>query len=474
MTKGHGARGRVLLAAAAVLAFPACNVLLGHDPAIVDPGGTDGGAEGGGGFDAGESPAHDGAPAEAAVEEIPDVPCAQPWTRITETGSSCARRTVVRLQEYVLDGSTISLALAGGDRVAVAYNSKASLDEGLLRVLVFKGSTVGTTAFNPQAVVVAGTQFEDIGPAAHIAGSLASPQFHLLYQMLPDGELTYRRIGANNALTNAELVATNVTGRTYVDLALAPTGDARALWFVPGQAGTPGRLVTRLRTEATGTLGAPQDVAAGFVSDGASGNGQHALVVDDQGAMHLAFHQAQTSLFSAPRYVQSSGAGFTSTKSLDNTELDGMSGFSVAFALVGDVRYAAYFSRKAGRTTADLRLASWVARADAPRIEVLEQGIDAPDLENPRYRVAMTVGPHGLLHLAVISPTTGGHGLLEYLRQTRRNGRLEWVSDVVDNDAFTPQAGLPNVTIAVEPGGRAHIAYYVPPDGHVMYATRTP
>jgi len=267
------------------------------------------------------------------------------------------------------------------------------------------------------------------------------------------------------------VVASGVDRNAQVGLAVAANGDARMVWYAPGAGANPGHVSSRLRFEATGQLGATSELTASIAGD-VRGNGQISALIDGAGVAHVAYHFAQIAASSTPRYAEQVGLGWTPAKTIDNQQLEGLAGFSVALALVGSKRYAAYFTRKTGQTTAELRLASWVAQSDVPEIAVLDQGIPAGDPAAPRYRVAMAADRHGLLHLAIVRPAGVTGGSIEYRRQSRAAGRTTWLTDTVDGDVLSEQSGEALVDLVVDDAARPHIAYVSGRTGDVLYATR--
>ena len=90
----------------------------------------------------------------------------------------------------------------------------------------------------------------------------------------------------------------------------------------------------------------------------------------------------------------------------------------------------------------------------------------------PAYRVAMAVDKFGLIHLAIIRPSPGNAGTLEYRRQARdASGNVKWLSDIVDDNVLAGGANG-RVDMVVDDKARPHIAYISDVDLKVRYATR--
>jgi hypothetical protein len=110
---------------------------------------------------------------------------------------------------------------------------------------------------------------------------------------------------------------------------------------------------------------------------------------------------------------------------------------------------------------------------DTPQIEILQQQIPSSDPAEPAYRVAMAVDKFGLVHLAMVLPSTPPtRGTLDYVRQTRgADGTTKWLTDTVDDDVLTALTPA-FVDMVVDENARPHIAYRSGKDGTVRYATR--
>jgi len=166
----------------APLALVACNALLGGPGS--GPAGGDGGAAPGPGDDAGPVADDGGAAIDVVVADArpdalsdgpPDVACTEPWVKVGRTQPGCVARTTHTLDRGFLDTSTLSIARTATGRVGVAFNSKLSFDEGVLKIAHF---TPATSSFTAQLTTIAGTQFEDIGPVARV-GARGGDVLHL-------------------------------------------------------------------------------------------------------------------------------------------------------------------------------------------------------------------------------------------------------------------------------------------------------
>jgi hypothetical protein len=216
------------------------------------------------------------------------------------------------------------------------------------------------------------------------------------------------------------------------------------------------------------------DLAADVALDVVPRAGATSLFVDRAFQLHAIHHYPVVAAASAPRYNALAGATWTARKTVDFNS-SGISGYDPHVAAFGNSKFAAYFVRRStstpGAATADLRLATWEAASDTPRIEVIEQSIVSTDVTRPGYRVAMAVDKFGLVHLVFARPVIEAEGYVAYIRQVRSPSGTRWVRDVIDGDAFSDLVG-PEVDILVDEMARPHIAYVSGKDGRVRYATR--
>lgn len=437
-------------------------------------GGDDAGLSDGPSSDAGGPEvvlAADAGDAGPKGDSPPDFACAEAWTKPNRADPNCVNRSVVVIERGILDTTALSVVVTSTLRVGVAYNSKLSADQGELHVATFaRPSSLSDAGLSPAPAiaVLAGSQFDNFGFVARAAAGTGA-RIHVAYQT-SNSEIVYATIDPTGPPSTAETIATGIAQSSEIALAVLPNGDVRAVYYDPSQT----TLYSKLRSSVG--WGAPTIVHPGISDAGVVGTGQVSEVIDQVGSPHVAFHNPRMSGGSDPRYVQFAGTGWTTTKTLDNADLMGISGFSIALGIVDQTRYAAYYFRPTGAVVAQLRLASWISSTDTPTVTivdpVLDQSIPSPNASAPLYRVAMATDSYGMIHLAIVTPQTGGTGYLEYRRQKRVAGKISWVSDTVDDNVLATGSSPTLVDIAVDSDARPHLAYYRGADGAVMYATR--
>jgi hypothetical protein len=424
----------------------------------------------------------DGARVDAGPlpDSPPDSACtlaADPWSKATKSDPRCEKRNVYLLESWSSAGAppevlALSIARGEGGRVGIAVNGITDIEQGDLRIRTFS-PTSPTFPLPVPLVKVPSAPFENVGAGVRIvAGN--DDTFHLVYQRdvsQAGGSIVYRRLPASNVL-GPEQAVMSVGHGTQLGIAVSPkTSDVLISYFVPPTAAIAGELTSRLRVDATQVFGAPVPIQGSFAKDGAAGNGAHALRFDATGAAHVAYHLSQTPSSALPRYAISANGLWAPSKSLDNNRFDGLAGYSISLAIDDQLKYAAYYYRATGETTAELRVAKWSLDNDVPAIETRDKGIIADDPTAPRYAASMAVDKYGLLHIAYVRPISASQCQISYQRQTRKQGQTAWLEDGIA-PAF-PCLDQSSIAIAmlVDETARPHIAYAITGAG-LYYATR--
>jgi len=312
-------------------------------------------------------------------------------------------------------------------------------------------------------------------------GASAPDDLHVLSHDVEDGtsgDVVHRRLVSGKApLTNAEAVFAAVPSKTEIGLLVDGAGDAYATARVVStttDGGVPLWKVVIRRKAAGGPFAPLPDVADGMRVDVAPDIGATSAARASDGSIGLLYHHAESTFWSAPRFVAFDGTAWSSPKTAESPPPQGIAGANPRLAIHGTRKYAAYFSRKsqpAETATAELRLATWSLSSEFPTVEVIAEGIPSPKPMDPRYRVAMAVDPHGLVHLVIAHPSNTLGGMLEYRRQTRVGDRVVWLRDIVDEDVISSDVA-PAVDLVVDEDSRPHIAYVSAIDLGVRYATR--
>lgn len=396
------------------------------------------------------------------------------WSRTTKITPGCADRRVFLLEGWATGGlpyfaRALSIARASNGRVGVAVNGETGPEEGTLRIRTF---TPTTATFASQLVKIDPLNFENVGAGVRIASG-NDDTFHLVYQRdsgMAGGPVMYRRLPANNTFT-AEQQLASVGYNTRLGLAVSPANsDVLATVYTPPTATVPGKIDSYLRPDATQTFGTPVTMQGSFARDGVTGNGQHVIRFDPTGAARGVYHLSQTFSSAVPRFIELAGGLWRMPKTVDNNTLDGMSGYSIDFVMVGQTKHVAYYARKFSATTAELRIATFVSESDTPTYDIRDQGILSPDPTSPQYALALGVDGLGLLHLVHVRPTSATKCTILYSRQTRKAGVVRWLEDLVAADLDCQEPNDVAVAMTVDGGGRPHIAYATA--SGVYYATR--
>lgn len=406
----------------------------------------------------------------------PDTACplaTDAWTKPSKS-AGCNDRRVVLLEGWTsstapLFAHSLSIARAKNGRVGVAVNGETGVEEGDLRIRTFAPTS---PTFTSVQVKLAPLPFENVGAAVRMAAG-NDDTFHLVYQRDASeagGALVYRKLPANNTLTAEQQFASLGHG-TKLDIAVSPTtSDVLVSYFTPPTPTVAGKIESVLRPDATQKFDPPLIAQGSFAKDGVVGSGEHVLRYDQSGGARIAFHLSQTFSSANPKFSELTGS-WRAPKTIDNPTLDGMAGYSLGLALFGQRKSAAYFYRKAGTTTAELRIGTWTLESDPVDIDTRDLGLLSPDPTNPQYSLALGVDGLGLLHLAYTRPTSATKCSLVYARQTRKAGVVKWLEDGIAADLpCQDQTGVV-LSMVVDEKGRPHVAYAVAGVG-LLYASR--
>ena len=466
--------------------FVACDGLKRADEPA-DAGGADGGGdeqtveEDGGGVQDGAL--GDSTPPDAGTPPV-DFECpGDPWTKVAKTKPECAPRQVKVISAIApLDVASISIARTPAGRVGIVYNSEQGSDEGELHLVHFTPTTAAFAA--PKLVKRAtGLGLHD-GYITRLTASAPDTLAVLGYDRDDTdlGEVHLRKLVAGAEPLTDDLLVTAVKHPTELAVASDPAGNIYATVRI-----STGVNVSKLSTWKKLAAGpfvplVPEPLTGSLMPSQTPGVGSVSLFVDLGGQVHLLYPFNDGAIepqHSIPRYHTLAATTWSARKTVDNGIIDGLSGYSPRIVVFGTKKYAAYFFRKAAQAvpqTADLRLATWDAALDTPQIEILDQQIPSPEpVLYPAYQVAMAIDKYGLVHLAIIRPSSSGTlalGVLEYRRQIRvTGGGTKWLEDIVDPDVISDGTSA-YVDLVVDENARPHIAYRSAKDGHVKYATR--
>lgn len=414
-----------------------------------------------------------------AGEPPSDFACTGTWVSTSKPKPECAPRQVRLIDDNVtVDATDISIARTPAGRIGIVFNNELG-EEGEMRLWHF---VPNKPSFVPEVVLEPGSLGYHPGFSTRIAAS-GPDVLHILAHNVNDasGDVVLRRLENGKVpLTPEELVAPGVKRQTQLGLAVDSEGTVYASALLRGTTSTSTAKLAVRQKVAGGSFTPLPDISTSLLPHLAPGTGAASLVIGPSDQLHLVYHfcnltASEPPSRSTPRYHLLAGTGWSDHKTVDNQTVDGLSGFSPRLVLSGNRKYAAYFFHKAGQVgvpTADLRLATWVLDADLPSVEILDQGIPSEDPMYPAYRVAMAVDKFGLIHLAIIRPSPGNIGTLEYRRQMRdASGNVKWLSDIVDDNVLAGNANG-RVDMIVDDKARPHIAYLSGVDLKVRYATR--
>lgn len=467
------------IAAPCVLGVACSGLKYAND--VGDGGSNDGGAL----ADLDGSPG-DGGSSDAGGDADPapaDFECgADAWTSATKRKAECApRRAIVVDTErdggavLALDATGISIARTAAGRVGIVYNAEIDGQSGETRLAHFLPTS---PSFTPTVLARNLGPYFHAGLVSRIAAS-GPDVLHVLAHDVDDttgsGDVVVVRLTAGAApLSNPELVIAAVKRPTELALAVDDAGTTVATARVSTGA-TTAKLAARKKAGAAAFAALP-DVTTALLPAEAPEVGSASLLMDTGGQLRLLYHYNELPQHSTPRYHTLDGTTWSYRKTVDNAVIDGISGFSPRIAVSGTRNVAAFFFRKAGQpnpATADLRLARWSLTTDVrPTIEIVDQAIPSAELSYPHYRVAMAVDNYGLVHLAIVRPTSTTAGYLEYRRETPvPGGGTKWLSDIVDPDVLSALSDA-FVDMVVDRNGRPHIAYRSGKDLAIRYATR--
>jgi hypothetical protein len=397
------------------------------------------------------------------------------WVSDTKQKPECApRRALVVDTDIAIDTTGISIARTPAGRIGIVYNSEIDGENGEMHLAHFIPSS---PSFAPTVLKRNVGLYFHTGLVSRIAAS-APDVLSILAHDVDDGTqsgdvVMVRLTGGAAPISDPELVVAGVKRPSELGLAIDSSGTIVTTVRIATGATT--AKLSAFRKVGAASFAALPDVTTALLPAEAPAVGSASLFVDTSAQFHLLFHYNEVPMHSTPRYHTLDSATWSYRKTVDNAVLDGLSGYSPRVAVDGTRKIAAFFFRKAAQSnpaTADLRIARWSLATDTPTIEIVDQGIPSADPLAPQYRVAMAVDKFGLVHLAIVRPTSASAGYLEYRRQTPApGGGTTWLSDIVDPDVLSAGSEA-FVDMVVDGNARPHIAYRSGKDLKVRYATR--
>ncbi|UJR86090.1 hypothetical protein [Sandaracinus amylolyticus] len=403
----------------------------------------------------------DGGPVDAndPPPSVLDTACVTPWDELEPPFPEvCTRRVSERIgAPFEIDDVAIT---RGSDGVVViAYDAYDGPDLAELRTVRFHEDAPETAADGPVIRPVA-SMGEWVGTSVALATQGADIH-HFAYWVRSDlGHEIQHRTLRGNILSEPDHVAISVGARGAVDIEIDGAGLPVVAWHDDDT----GRNAVR-RATGDGTWAVDVNVR----SDGdprLEGVGAVALAAGAGTTMHYAFQWCATLAVSAPSYsVSTSAASWAVARTLDNPAIDERaSGVGVDLALLGDETIVGYLDWAAQR--GEVRLARFTGSGP---IEITTLIDDLTILDRPgRHPMVVETDAYGLLHL-LTAGVEGPETRLEYWRQVRRGGELEWVVDVLSLIGAVPERVHADMVIG--PDRRPHVVYWDPFVGAVVYAT---
>ena len=410
-----------------------------------------------------DMPAFDMGTPDMAMRTAIDTECPIAWAELgASIPSECSNRGVTTVA-LPLQTHAHALGVEASGLVTILYNELEFADIGRIGTVFFDQDdpdavTVGNASVEPEAA------FGDV-PGRSIAVAREDPDiFHVAYWYVSDfgNEVRYHTL-RNDVLSPSTTVAFGVGNQGVVDIALDSDRRVAILWH-DDDAG-----MTRVsRQGADGTLGSPVTLRS-TGDPRLEGAGAVALATDGLRGVHAAYQWSISLAASAPSY-SFHRTEWTTSRTLDNRLIDDRtSGIGIDMALVGDEVVVAYLDWANG--SGEIRLARFFGSA-MPEIRVYMQGLRIQQRPGT-HPLKLASDETGALHLLVAGASLGSpQTTLEYHRQSRVSGTLEWIVDVVARIDAAPESV--HVDMKLGPDRRPHISYWDPTQGVVRYATIRP
>jgi hypothetical protein len=386
---------------------------------------------------------------------------------------------VSRIESATTTLGGLTMARTSAGRIGMAYDDVIPVSTEGLHIASFLAPASSGVAPLVEVATTGYTPMSTVGRVSAIAAGGPGDVLSVVYVDEDAEELHYQELaGGGTSLSPVELVASGIGSGSYVSLAVSPSGEIRAAYYVPSL----GAVSSAARASAGG-FEMPSEVVTGLVAN-VPGTGQSALVLDADETPNLLYQSCTVMSYSTPVYTTFDGANWSLAKTVDNNILNAAAGYSPSLVVFGATKYAAYFYVPTDQSVpflAALHLASWQTYADTPSIEILDPGVPASDpggdTETFRFGASLAVDGYGLLHLAVVRPgAVSGTASVEYVRQAWVGGAITWLTDIVDDDVLaadlTSEAPNAFASIVVDGAARPHIGYRSGKDGNVYYATR--
>lgn len=409
-----------------------------------------------------------------------DVACAgaNAWYGTNRT-AECESRKIRLVQALPPDAAyahgNLDIAWSLSARVGIVLAWESGLESGYLQALTFDTQSEAFTV-RPDRVLPA-FDYQVEGAGARIAAR-ADGAFEVL-SMLDEGQnggdVLLRRLPVNQPFLEPDVVFTGAYRSAQLGLLVHPNGVVTATAAVTD--GSDLAIQTKQRQpEATAFETFAGNL--GYFIDGPATNGNHRMALDALGIAHIAYEQGFAETRSQPRYARISGNTWDFRRTVDNATVDGVSGAYVSVTVFGDEKNVIYVQQARSDESEPLPYAQIVRARWRGATQPIERSVLRDHLpfgsDVGAITAAAAMDASGALHVVYAAPLDADAGAgtcqVHYLREASRNGAIELLDDDV-SPGIACQAATPPVALAVEPGGRPHLAYLSATQG-VVYATR--
>lgn len=450
------------LAGSVVLAglLAGCNAILGTEPGEARKDTTpsteaptdheDGGTTNDGRADGGADDRTDGG---APREHPPDVACPRViWAKGTDDPICRARRTTTIATGVHAPALAIERTRSG--RNVIAYTREASADGGPIEIAQFVDpNDVKTTTL--------GVEGRDAYRAVAIAKAGADHVL-LAYHWESARTLSVAELGPKGFVRTPEDIATDLPAAIELDVATNGNGVALVTYFDS----VTKTLAVKTKKNASSAWSPRVEIDKDFVLDGPAGSGQVSATLDDVGNAHVAYNKAVNRASSTPYYRASIAGGWTGRHII---EWGGTAGYGIGLGVFQEDRFAAYYAPGSYDKYRRLHFASWSGNTSATPA-IIENDIMVDDPLSPNTAVSLAVDDFGWVHLVTAFPVAYDIEV-RYTRQAMIDGKLRFITDVVDALPAKKSMSSPRVAIVVDERSRPHIAYHLGSDDVVRYAT---
>lgn len=416
-----------------------------------------------------------------------DVACAGPnaWheaDRIAECEARKIRVVQATPSNDAFAHGNLDIAWSLSARVGVVLAWESGLESGYLQALTFD-TALETFTVRPD-LVMPPEMYQIEGAGARIAAR-ADGSFDVLSmrdESRNGGDVLLRRLPVNQPFLEPDVVFSSAYRSAQLGLLVHPNGVVTATAATLNGSGL--TIATKQRqVEATAFDDIQSGGNLGYDLRGTTTNGNHRMTLDSVGASHIAYERGRDETSSQPRYARSSGRSWDFTRTVDNPTNEGASGAEISIAVFGAEKNVVYVQQ--ARDVNDEALpyvqivrARWRGATEAIVRSVLVDhlpvysGMIGSALLGVTAAAAMDAS--GALHLVyavrVDADADAARCQVRYLHEAARAGAIQLLDDEVSPLLSCP-ASTPPVALAVEPGGRPHIAY-ISVDQGVVYATR--